>query len=129
MKEMEDCVFCEKLGKKEYVPVIIDYNHFEIIYDGYPVTEGHALIIPKRHVEKVTELSIGEWLELRDVISELSAFYAKKGIKDYNIGLNCGINAGQTVPHLHIHFIPRREGDTPNPKGGVRGVIPEKQQY
>lgn len=126
---MEGCIFCEKLAKKEYNPVLTKFNHFEVIFDGFPVTEGHALIIPKRHVEKITELSIGEWLDLRDIIKQLESLYQAQGVLDYNVGLNCGPNAGQTVPHLHIHFIPRRKGDCENPRGGVRGVIPNKQSY
>lgn len=120
---MEKCLFCEKINRKD--DLLFESHHFMIIRDGFPVTEGHSLIIPKRHVNKITELTLEEFSELNSIFKRLEDVYKT----DYNIGINCGIDAGQTIEHLHIHFIPRRRGDTENPRGGVRGVIPSKQNY
>lgn len=120
---MEDCLFCQKLANES--DKVTETDSFMVIRDGFPVTDGHSLIIPKRHVNKITELTPDEFSELQGIFLFLERQYNT----DYNIGINCGKNAGQTINHLHIHFIPRREGDVENPRGGVRGVIPSKQNY
>ena len=122
-----DCVFCSLPTDK-----IIDSNELALVfYDSYPVTECHTLIIPKRHVANYFELTKKE----RDAIDEL-LFTQKdrlltldRTITGFNVGINVGKVAGQSIFHVHVHLIPRRQGDMVNPKGGVRGVIPEKQQY
>lgn len=101
-----------------------------IRYDKYPVSPGHLLIIPKRHVSSLFEITMPEQQALWDLLyaakQELDESRAPDG---YNIGINDGPAAGQTIPHLHIHLIPRYTGDMTDPRGGVRGVIPEKQRY
>ena len=91
---------------------------------------GHTLIIPKRHVASFFELNAKEQLDLlgllHDAKFDLDRQHAPQG---YNIGINDGAAAGQTVPHLHIHLIPRYTGDRPDPRGGVRWIIPEKADY
>jgi len=122
------CIFCDKLRKNE--EIIYQNDYVFVIYDAYPVTKGHCLIIPKRHIESYFELgnfeanAIDEALRYMKKILEIE--YQPEG---YNIGVNCGEVAGQTVMHLHIHLIPRYRNDCENPKGGIRGVIPEKQKY
>ena len=122
-----DCVFCK-------IPVnkIIDSNNLALaFYDSYPVTRFHTLIIPKRHVSDYFDLPKDE----RDAIDEL--IFRQKDrlieldseITGFNIGINVGKDAGQSIFHVHVHLIPRRKGDMENPKGGVRGVIPNKQSY
>lgn len=100
------------------------------IKDSYPVTEGHALIIPKRKVPSYFDLIDEEkqaMLELLEATKELLFdLYNPDG---FNIGINDGEAAGQTIMHCHIHLIPRYFGDTKHPRGGVRGVIPNKQSY
>lgn len=120
---MENCIFCDKIKSND--DILRSFNWFIVVRDGFPVTEGHSLIIPKRHITKITDLSIEEFSELQEIIRWLDDSFKT----DYNIGINCGENAGQTISHLHIHFIPRRKGDVENPRGGVRGVIPSKQNY
>lgn len=99
-------------------------------YDGYPVSPGHTLIIPKRHVASYFDLTNHE----REAMNVMLQFVKQK-IDDrfhpdgYNIGINVNEAAGQSVFHVHIHVIPRYKGDVTNPKGGVRGVIPGKQSY
>ena len=98
--------------------------------DKFPVSPGHTLVIPKRHAETwfdMTEEEQHDALRLIDQVKQhLDKEYAPDG---YNIGMNCGEAAGQSVPHAHIHVIPRYQGDMENPRGGVRGVIPDKQTY
>ena len=98
--------------------------------DSYPVSKGHTLVIPKRHISSYFECTDNERLELWSLVeqvkTELEDTFAPDG---FNIGINVGEVAGQTVPHMHIHVIPRYSGDIDDPRGGVRGVIPEKQKY
>ncbi|MGV8107833.1 HIT family protein [Methanospirillum sp.] len=99
-------------------------------YDTYPVSPGHLLIISKRHISSIFYVTEDEtaalWKLVRDVKDFVDLKYTPDG---YNIGINDGVPAGQTVMHLHIHVIPRYSGDMTDPKGRVRGVIPEKQKY
>lgn len=124
---MKDCIFCNLEPSR-----IEDRNEFFVaIKDLYPVTEGHTLIIPSRHVESFFELSKDEEIAMLDMLSsqkkELSQL--DTSITGFNIGINDGEDAGQTIMHCHIHLIPRRKGDMESPRGGVRGVIPDKQNY
>lgn len=100
------------------------------LWDAYPVSPGHALLVPRRHVASWFEATAGERLALMkgiDVAREaVEHLHAPDG---YNIGINGGPAAGQTVPHLHLHVIPRYEGDVADPRGGIRHVIPSKAAY
>lgn len=117
------CPFCETED-------VIDGKLVYARFDKFPVSEGHCLIIPKRHVETWFDMSKEEQKEAFDLIEKVKAMLDEKYSPDgYNIGMNCGETAGQTIPHAHIHVIPRYKGDMDNPRGGVRGVIPEKQSY
>ena len=100
------------------------------LWDGFPVTPGHALLMPIRHVPSWFEASNEERMALmRGIDAARLAIESGFGADGYNIGINNGEAAGQTVPHLHVHVIPRRRGDMPDPRGGVRYVIPEKANY
>ena len=121
---MMKCVFCE-------ISDIVLENEWAIaFFDKYPVNKGHLLIIPKRHVEQYFDLTEQERLAIDQLL-----FRAKKMLDDqyqpdgYNIGVNCGEAAGQTIFHVHVHLIPRFVGDMVDPRGGVRGVIPDRQKY
>ncbi len=111
-------------------PRILENELAYAIWDMFPVSPGHSLIVSRRIVADYFDLSIEEkramWKLVEDVRSLLMAEFKAK---DFNIGINSGEAAGQTIAHVHIHLIPRYPGDTPNPRGGVRGVIPEKQSY
>ena len=124
---MRDCIFCNIEENR-----IEDENrHFLVIKDLYPVTYGHTLIISKRHVESFFELTDEEktlFLQILHAQKE-KLIVIDKSITGFNIGINDGQDAGQTIMHCHIHLIPRRNGDIENPRGGVRGVIPNKQKY
>ncbi len=123
-----NCTFCKIQIKNN----IIENNKLAIaFYDSYPVTKYHTLIIPKRHVADFFKL---DKLEL-EAINELIHKQKKRleeidnTITGFNIGINVGKDAGQSIFHVHVHLIPRRNGDMEEPKGGVRGVIPNKQKY
>ncbi|HBL18303.1 MAG TPA: HIT family protein [Elusimicrobia bacterium] len=101
-----------------------------VVEDKYPISRGHTLIIPRRHVSRVAALKSIEraalWGLIPKVLQVLSKRYSPNG---FNIGLNDGIAAGQTVPHLHLHIIPRYKGDVKDPRGGVRWVLRKKAKY
>jgi diadenosine tetraphosphate (Ap4A) HIT family hydrolase len=100
------------------------------IRDGFPITDGHTLVIPKRHVASFFDATEGERQELLSLIDEVKEQLENEYSPDaYNIGINDGSAAGQTVKHLHIHLIPRYKGDVVDPRGGVRWVIPDKADY
>ena len=121
------CLFCN-IHNKEY---IFENDLACATFDSYPVTSLHVLIIPKRHVKYYFELSNDEMEACNKIIllSKNKIEQMDLTIKGFNIGINCGKVAGQTIMHCHIHLIPRRLGDVENPQGGVRGVIPSKQHY
>lgn len=99
-------------------------------FDGYPVSKGHTLIIPKRHVASYFDLTTREQRALWLLVNHCKKLLTERFHPDgFNVGINVGEAAGQSVFHVHIHLIPRYKGDVENPKGGVRGVIHEKQKY
>jgi diadenosine tetraphosphate (Ap4A) HIT family hydrolase len=120
------CPFCSLIEDR----VVLDNAYAIAIRDGFPVSPGHTLIIPKRHVASFFEITDAE---RNDLMSLLAA--ARDDLErefqpaSYNVGINDGPAAGQTVPHLHIHLIPRYDGDADDPRGGVRWVIPGKAAY
>jgi diadenosine tetraphosphate (Ap4A) HIT family hydrolase len=110
--------------------IILQNEYGIVIRDGFPVSNGHTLIIPKRHVGSfflITEEERSGLLALLDSAKE--CIDKELEPSSYNIGINDGAAAGQTVPHLHIHLIPRYEGDMSDPRGGVRWIIPDKADY
>ena len=111
---------------------VIDENELAIaILDKYAATDGHTLIIPRRHISDYFHLYVPERNAIEDLLGRRREALqgADKTIDGFNIGVNAGASAGQTVFHVHCHLIPRRTGDMGNPEGGVRGVIPAKQGY
>ena len=101
-----------------------------VIYDGYPVSKGHCLIVPHRVYSDYFESTNEEVIGLQKLVLETKKLLDEKFQPDgFNVGINSGESGGQTVPHVHIHLIPRYKGDMENPRGGVRGVIPSKQKY
>jgi len=98
--------------------------------DKYPVTPGHVLLIPRRHEPDFLALNAEELAALWELLPRARAMLDRERHPDgYNLGVNVGEAAGQTIPHAHVHLIPRYRGDTQNPSGGVRGVIPGRQRY
>lgn len=120
-----NCPFCKNIEK------VAKNNSVFAIKDNYPVTDGHHLIIPVRHTENYFSMSEIERSDAMELIRVLKNQLEESdpSITGFNIGMNSGESAGQTVMHSHIHLIPRRDGDIRNPRGGVRGVIPGKMDY
>ena len=120
------CAFCTLPSAR-----VIDENATAMaIRDGYPVSPGHTLLIPKRHTGSFFDLSEQERADLLALLDRAKRVLdAELQPQGYNIGINDGAAAGQTVPHLHVHLIPRFEGDLPDPRGGVRWVMPAKAKY
>lgn len=126
MSEPLACPFCTLPQER----IILQNGQGLVIRDGYPVSPGHTLIIPKRHVGSFFDVSEEERTSLLRLLDEAkSALDAELHPAGYNIGINDGAVAGQTVPHLHIHLIPRYDGDRPDPRGGVRWIFPGKAKY
>ncbi|WP_345987266.1 HIT family protein [Sulfurimonas sp. HSL1-2] len=122
-----NCIFCHLPEAS-----VIDSNALAVaFYDKYPVTAYHTLIVPRRHVADYFELTQEEIAAMHALLQRQKVrLLAQDGtISGFNIGINVGADAGQTIFHVHMHLIPRRRGDTDNPKGGVRGVIPSKRTY
>ena len=100
-----------------------------VIFDGFPVSEGHCLIVPHRVYSNYFDSTPEEVIGLQELLIDTKTLIDKRFSPDgYNVGINCDEVGGQTVPHVHIHLIPRYEGDVEDPRGGVRGVIPSKQK-
>ncbi len=119
------CPFCN-LERKEIIESKLSFA----IYDGFPVNEGHALIIPKRHTANYFDLSLEEQTDCIELLNRVELIVKEKYNPDgFNVGININEAAGQTVPHVHIHLIPRYNGDVEEPRGGVRGVIPSRRNY
>lgn len=120
-----DCPFCRVERS-----VLAKNLHAFAIEDGFPVSPGHSLVIPKAHVSTIFDLSeeiYAACFDLARVVKDL--LQTKYSPDGFNIGVNCGESAGQTIDHAHLHIIPRYKGDVPNPRGGIRHVIPGKGNY
>jgi diadenosine tetraphosphate (Ap4A) HIT family hydrolase len=120
------CVFCALPPER-----VVDENATAVaIRDGYPVSPGHTLLMPKRHAGAFFDLSQQERTEILCLLDRAkAAIDIEFRPQGYNIGINDGAAAGQTVPHLHVHLIPKFDGDVRDPRGGVRWVIPAKADY
>ncbi len=125
MTELFDCPFCSRHDK-----IILENDLAFVTYDTYPASPGHCLITPHRHIAEYFDATREEKQAIWDLVDEMKPIVDRDFKPDaYNIGINIGSVAGQSVPHIHVHMIPRYKGDVENPKGGVRGVIPHKQKY
>ena len=122
-----DCPFCTI---NPTVEVLAETREAMAILDSFPVNPGHTLIIPRRHVAGYFDLTPDEQQALWQLVNTTKTLLENRYHPDgFNIGINVGATAGQSVMHVHIHLIPRYKGDVEQPKGGVRGVIPGKQSY
>jgi diadenosine tetraphosphate (Ap4A) HIT family hydrolase len=123
----KDCPFCLNNLTSE---ILLENNFSYAIYDKFPVSKGHILIIPKQHNSNYFDLSLEEQKECLILLNNAKKIIDKEFKPDgYNIGININKDAGQTIWHAHIHLIPRYGGDVEEPRGGVRGVIPSKRNY
>ena len=124
----EGCPFCPDQFRGRSC---IEHGSVFAIKDASPVSPGHHLIIPRRHVSDFFDLTPAELADAAGLARRLKAKILDQddSVTGFNLGVNMGESAGQTVFHCHIHLIPRRDGDTPRPRGGVRGVIPDRMDY
>lgn len=124
----QNCPFC---GKDALGRAVASIGSVFALPDKFPVTLGHVLIIPRRHTRDYFTMTSEEHREAEELLAKLrdQILESDPTVVGFNIGANCGEAAGQTIEHAHIHLIPRRLGDTPVPKGGVRAVIPRKMAY
>jgi ATP adenylyltransferase len=121
-----NCVFCNKeLSSIKTRSLAISFE------DRYPLVKGHSLIAPIRHVDSFFDLTPAEQKACFILLQDTKKLLAEKdpSVTGFNIEVNEGIDAGQTILHCHIHLIPRRKGDVPNPRGGIRQIIPRKGFY
>lgn len=122
-----DCAFCNRIALGD---ILIGDQLAVALCDAFPVSPGHVLVAPRRHEADFFSLADEERAAMFDILLQMQRRLASERQPDgYNVGLNIGQAAGQTVPHAHIHLIPRYVGDHPDPRGGVRWVIPEKAAY
>lgn len=121
------CPFCDRIA----VGNVIDGNDSATaLLDGYPLNPGHCLVVPRRHVADFFDLSQPEQADIWRLVAELKArLDRERAPAGYNVGVNVGAAAGQTVWHAHVHLIPRHAGDVEDPRGGVRWVVPAKAPY
>ncbi len=121
-----NCPFCTLPASR----IVKENDWAVLVHDAYPVSPGHSLVIPKRHIRSWFEATEEERTAMLALIDEAKVMVdAELAPNSYNIGINDGPAAGQTVPHLHMHLIPRFQGDVPDPRGGVRWVIADKAKY
>ena len=122
---MDNCIFCSPREEK-----VFENDLAYVIRDAFPVSPGHMLIIPRRHISSYFQATSEEKNAMDSLLFSARELLEKEYHPDgYNIGVNIGEAAGQSIMHLHIHLIPRYKGDMERPKGGVRGVIPHKRGY
>jgi len=126
MNKVGQCPFC-CIGMERAIAA----NEFAFaMFDGFPVSPGHMLIVPKRHIASLFDATEEERTAMFGLISAMREMLFKDRKPDgFNIGINDGDAAGQTVMHLHIHLIPRYDGDMPDPRGGIRWIFPDKAVY
>lgn len=128
-KLLNDCKFCNILINKDE---LVEINkHAFAIYDKFPVTKYHIIIMPIKHIEDYFKLTLNQLSSINELLHKQkeNLLLLDPTITGFNIGINNGKSAGQTIKHLHIHLIPRRNNDIENPEGGIRGVIPNKMKY
>ena len=125
-KSVHECPFCSPPADR----VFLEADSVIALWDGYPISPGHALVVPRRHVAGWFEASRDEQIAIVDALESVKAAIVEAYAPDgYNIWLNSGRAAGQTVFHLHVHVIPRYNDDVEDPRGGVRWVIPDRAAY
>jgi diadenosine tetraphosphate (Ap4A) HIT family hydrolase len=120
------CPFCHLPAER----ILHSNDNAVVIRDAFPVSDGHTLVIPRRHVASFFELTPAERDSVMDLLNWANSDLLNRFDPDgFNVGINDGAAAGQTIPHMHLHLIPRYAGDISDPRGGVRWVIPDRANY
>lgn len=124
--EETKCSFCKLKNER----IITETKYSIAFYDAYPVTNGHTLVIPKRHIQSIFDMNEEELEDFWIFVFKMRKWlYEETKCSGMNIGINDGKSAGQTIMHGHLHLIPRRIGDVPDPRGGIRWIISDKANY
>src|SRR4051794_37819348 len=119
------CIFCS-LNRE----ILAESRLSIAFFDGFPVSNGHALVVPRRHIVTIWDMSEEEYVDAFSLVRRVKSLLSERLSPDgFNVGVNSGEAAGQSVWHAHIHVIPRYKGDVPAPRGGGRNVIPGKGHY
>ena len=122
-----ECVFCNRVARGDLVAV---NEHAAAFPDAFPLNDGHCLIVPRRHEADFLALTAEEQAAIWALVPAVRRHIEQRGRPDgYNIGINVGVAAGQTIDHAHMHVIPRHHADVPDPRGGIRWIIPARAQY
>jgi diadenosine tetraphosphate (Ap4A) HIT family hydrolase len=125
-ESQDGCPFCNLVQDR----IVAANDHAVAFFDGFPISPGHVLIVPRRHVASFFDVSEEERRDLFALLTTMrEKLVQEKKADGFNVGINDGEAAGQTVLHLHIHLIPRFSGDMPDPRGGVRWIFPQKAVY
>ena len=128
MSDAPECPFCKRI--RGHIGLLATRRTAVALPDAFPVSPGHCLILPKRHEPDYFELTVEEQADITELLWELRELLeAEHHTRAFNVGVNVGAVAGQTVDHAHVHLIPRFEGDVADPRGGVRCVIPGGARY
>src|SRR5437879_5553659 len=128
-QSQEGCLFCRLVNYRNR-EILVENESLIVVLDNFPVNKGHTLIIAKRHIATPFQLFNYEGIELLEILSVAKRILDERFEPDgYNLGINSGQAAGQTIPHLHIHLIPRYNGDVENPRGGIRNFKPALVPY
>lgn len=126
MKAQNFCPFCTLPESR----IFLTNDCGKVVRDAFPISPGHTLIIPHRHIGSMFDLHTEEWSALLALLAAAKATLDKEfSPAAYNVGINDGPMAGQTVSHVHIHLIPRYAGDVPDTRGGVRWILPHRAKY
>lgn len=127
---MSSCIFCTKQNPLTFDKILYTSQNWFVVYDNMPVSPGHVLFITKEHYAEWFAVPPEVQLELVPLLQEVKEkLQTEFGATGFNFGFNSGPDAGQTIFHVHLHLIPRYPGDMDDPRGGIRGVIPQKQKY
>ena len=122
----KNCPFCSP----SLARIVIESPVAMGLWDSYPLNPGHVLIVPRRHFASWFEATAAERDEMLRLTDDARRIVIERHLPDgFNLGINDGAAAGQTIPHLHLHLIPRYRGDIPDPRGGVRSIIPDRAAY
>ena len=123
-----NCPFCQRIANNDDLAATSESS--VALNDAYPVSEGHMVVVPRRHIERSEDLEPEEWSDLMELVRTVTREVAAiDGVDGVNVGFNSGHAAGQTVGHAYVHVIPRELGDVVDPRGGIRWVLPDTADY
>lgn len=120
-----NCPFCNVAHDR----IVLSNDTAVAVRDAFPLTSGHTLVVPRTHVGSLYDLPPESQVDVWELVRSVRQKLFESGVEAFNIGVNDGAAAGQTIDHAHVHVIPRRTGDVPDPRGGIRLILPPKARY